>query len=471
MKAKKTIAVLILAAALVLCSVPVSAQHYWNNSMKFTATYGTVKIDGKIDPGEWDGTMAIDIKLNGDPLDAKGNVNYQGEWADGDRKDSDFSGIYKTKWDENYIYFLEDRNDDYVCLFGEAAQAYLADGTLIFTQVDSADGTVNPDGVSVHVFYTVGKDGKIGGDLQARICNIEEGSRETIDIPGGLISSTLKDGGFIIEVAVPWSFYTAYVPNFKGPAAGQKMGFSYVVHDNDTDDPAWIKQFCYAVDNDNMGDVPGGYDFGGWGVMELIAKNSIASKAKVTASSEFAERYGASKCVHEGEAIHESGEEWASAGEQNPWIKFEYASPVWVNKIIVSDRANLQDHSKVAKLTFSDGSSLTTPELDNAGEPCVLEFEPKNITWVQFDVTEWGDGANNGFGRISIYETDAPVADVPAADVPQADSGTPEPPAATEAAPPTPPAAAPTGDGMVLAFVGLAVLALLALKAKNKIRL
>jgi len=61
------------------------------------------------------------------------------------------------------------------------------------------------------------------------------------------------------------------VPDFKGPSAGDLLGWSYVVHDSDDDSPGFIKQFCYAVDNDNLGDVPGGYDFGGWGTLELMA--------------------------------------------------------------------------------------------------------------------------------------------------------------------------------------------------------
>ncbi|MCL2813018.1 MAG: hypothetical protein FWD23_00305 [Oscillospiraceae bacterium] len=471
MKTKKILTALVLTMALILCSVPVSAEHYWNNSMMFRAAYGTVTVDGKIDPGEWDDTMAIDIKLNNDPLYASENINYQGEWAE-DRSDSDFSGTYKIKWDDKYIYFLEDRNDDYVNLFGDGEQPYMTDGTLIFTQIDNYDGSLNPDGISIHAFYTVGKDGKIGGDLKARVCNMEEGSRETVDIPGGLVASTLKTGGFIIEVAIPWAFYTSYVPDFKAPAAGDKLGLSYVVHDNDTDDPAFIKQLCYAIDNENLGDVPGGYDFGGWGVVELISKNNITHKASLSASSEYAERYGAVKCVHEGEAVHETGYEWASASELNPWIKFDYASPVWINKIIISDRANATDYSKIATLTFSDGSSIVTPELDDGGEPYTIEFEAKNITWVKFDVTEEGDGSlNNGFGRISIYEADAPAApEAPAeqeqppqaADTPEA---APAEQPATEA--PTPPAAAQTGDGM-LAFIALALVALAALKFKNK---
>jgi len=264
---KKFLTALFLAAIIVLFSASVSAEHYWNNDIKFYAAYGTVEING--DGNGWDDAPAIEMKLNGDPMYAKDFMVYQGGWDD-DRADSDYSGTYKVKWDENYLYFLEDRNDDVVNLSGDAMEPYLTDGTLVFTQVDSADGKMNPDGISVHAFYAVGNgNGAIGGDLRARVCNMEEGSRETVEIPGGKVASTLKSGGFIIEVAIPWSFYSSLVPNFKGPSAGDILGWSYVVHDNDDDSPGFVKQFCYAIDG--QGDVPGGYDFGGWGVLELMA--------------------------------------------------------------------------------------------------------------------------------------------------------------------------------------------------------
>ena len=265
---KKNLTALVLAVLIVLCSTTVFAEHYWNNDIKFSASNGTVNVDGKIDSGEWDDAPAIDMKLNGDSLDAKGFVAYQGEW-EGDRADSDYSATYKIKWDDKYIYFLEDRNDDVVNLSGDGNEPYLTDGVLIFTQVDSADGKMNPQGISVHAFYTVGNgSGAIGGDLKARVCNMEDGSRETIDIPDSKIVSTLKAGGYIVELAIPWSFYTGLVSSFKAPAAGDILGLSYVVHDSDSDSTGYVKQFCYATDADG---VPGGYDFGGWGSLELLA--------------------------------------------------------------------------------------------------------------------------------------------------------------------------------------------------------
>ena len=270
---KRFLLALSLAVCVVLSSTAVFAEHYWNDSMKFTAAYGSVTIDGVIGAGEWDDAQAIVVTMD-HPYVAEDKMVFQGDW---DGFDSAGPYTYKIKWDEDYIYFLEDRDDAHVSLFGDGEMPWLTDGSLIFTQIDSPDGSMNPEGVSVHIFYSVGNGrDAIGGDLRARICNMEEGSRETIEVPGGKIVTALRANGFIAEVAVPWSLYKTYVPNFTGPQAGMLMGLSYVIDDSSTDDVAFEKQILFPIDNANIGDVPGGYDFGGWGVLELLAAPVVA---------------------------------------------------------------------------------------------------------------------------------------------------------------------------------------------------
>ena len=261
---KKIIVTLLLATLLVVMSVPAFATSYWNDGMKFSASYGTVNIDGTVSAGEWDDAAAIEMRLNNDPLAASGNINYQGSWEGDGRKDSDYQGTYKIQYDDKYIYFLEIRKDDKVNLGADANEPWTTDGILIFTQIPDADPSVNPDGYSQHIFFTA------NGSLKVRVCNMADGSRETVDIDGGLISAKTTSDGYIVEVAVPWAMYTKYTPNFKGVKAGDIMGISFVVHDNDQDATGYEKQFCYAIDNDMLGDVPGGYDFGGWATFELL---------------------------------------------------------------------------------------------------------------------------------------------------------------------------------------------------------
>ena len=210
--------------------------------------------------------------------------------------------------------------------------------------------------------------------------------------------------------------------------------------------------------------------FGMTSISVLGAGANITGDATITTSSDYNEDYAGITCVHEGIAEHDQGTEWASAGELNPWIKFEYASDVWIGKIILCDRSNTTDYSKIVTITFSDGSSIVTPELDDYGDPYTVEFDPKNVTWVQFDVTEAGEiSLNNGLGRVSIYDADAPAAPEPEPE--------PEPVAAVEEAPapvvvaPAPVVAAPqTSDSSVMMLVASLLLVGTGVVTFNKLR-
>ena len=135
--------------------------------------------------------------------------------------------------------------------------------------------------------------------------------------------------------------------------------------------------------------------------------SNISHLATITASSYFNEDYAPHWAAHEEEAVHEIQTEWASAGESYPWIRFEYDEPVWIDRIVIADRANLADWAIMVNITFSDGSSIEAGELENDGYPYTVTFEPKQITWVQIDVTE-SEGPNIGFGRVSIHVAEAP---------------------------------------------------------------
>lgn len=271
---KKVIFIFMAIIGTFVMMISSSAAHYWNNDIRFTAAYGTIKVDGTVDAGEWDDAEAIEMKLVGDTLAAKGFVNYQGGWeAEANRKTTDYQGTYKIKWDENYIYFLEIRIDDKVNLNGNATAPWTTDGTLIFVQAPDDNAATNPDGVVQNLFYSVGKDGKIGGDMKVRVGKISTKTQEIVDIAGGSIASTQTSNGFIVEFAVPWSMFKSQVSGFTGVKAGDIMGISYVVHDSDNvGATGYEKQFCYAVDNAMLGTMPVNYDYGGWGTLELLAQ-------------------------------------------------------------------------------------------------------------------------------------------------------------------------------------------------------
>lgn len=274
---KKFIVVSLIFMLVSIMSIPVFAIEHWSSNVTVYGAEGTVNIDGKADADEWDDAPEIKTTLEDDPLEKSGYVIYQGGW-EADRTAADMSATFKVKWDYDYFYFLEIRKDDVVNLNGNAQEPYLTDGVLVFLQVADDDDARNPDGYSHHIFYTVGKDGAAGGDVMVRICDEAGGGRETVAAAGAKIATTVTNDGYIAEIAFPWSVFQDKVPAYKGPAAGDQIGFSLVVHDNDDkDSTGFTKQYCWAYIPEII--PAGGYDFGGWGILELLAAPEIVTEA------------------------------------------------------------------------------------------------------------------------------------------------------------------------------------------------
>jgi hypothetical protein len=280
MSMKKILVVSLVFILVSLMSLQVLAAEHWNSNVTVYGAEGAVNIDGKIDAGEWDDATAIPTTLVDDPLEKSGYVIYQGGW-EADRVATDFSAEYKVKWDKDYLYFLEVRKDDVVNLNGNGVEPYFTDGVLVFLQIADDDNPINPDGYSHHIFYSVGNEGAVGGSVMVRICDEAANGRETVEAKGAKISTALTGDGYIAEIAFPWSVFQEKVTDYKGPAAGDNIGFSLVVHDNDDkDSTGFVKQFCWAYMPDNI--PAGGYDFGGWGVLQLNAAPVVVTEAPVT---------------------------------------------------------------------------------------------------------------------------------------------------------------------------------------------
>ena len=65
-----------------------------------------------------------------------------------------------------------------------------------------------------------------------------------------------------------------------------------------------------------------------------------------------------------GGSPNHDGFEWASQGEQNPWIKLNWPAPQAVNRMVLHDRPNPNDRAPGGVLSFSDGSRDETTPLD-----------------------------------------------------------------------------------------------------------
>nr|WP_246406479.1 discoidin domain-containing protein [Modestobacter versicolor] len=121
------------------------------------------------------------------------------------------------------------------------------------------------------------------------------------------------------------------------------------------------------------------------------ATTNVARSATVTASSQnSATGQLASKAVDgvvDGyPGVHTA--EWATQGiGAGSWLQLGWASPVRVGRVVLHDRPNPNDQVTGATITFSDGTSVTVPVLDNAGGAVTVTFPARSTSTLRVTIT------------------------------------------------------------------------------------
>jgi hypothetical protein len=94
----------------------------------------------------------------------------------------------------------------------------------------------------------------------------------------------------------------------------------------------------------------------------------------------------------------EINNEWnVKPGTPKTWIKLTWPKAIKAKRILLYDRPNPDDQVVAGKLKFSDGSSLDVGTLPNDGKtPLNLTFPEKEITWVQFEMTQGSPTTKSG---------------------------------------------------------------------------
>jgi len=135
---------------------------------------------------------------------------------------------------------------------------------------------------------------------------------------------------------------------------------------------------------------------------------NIASQATVTASSQnTATNQQAAKAV-DGVVDGYPGDstrEWATVGEAaGAWIQLNWSTPYKINQVVLHDRPNLVDQITGATLIFSDGTTVTTGVLDNAGAGLVINVNQIVTSSLRVVVTTVsGTTVNIGLSELEVY--------------------------------------------------------------------
>lgn len=97
--------------------------------------------------------------------------------------------------------------------------------------------------------------------------------------------------------------------------------------------------------------------------------------------------------------------EWATVnGLAGSWLELNWTTAYQVNQVVLYDRPNTSDQITSATLTFSNGSTVTTGALDNAGAKVVVNLTPVTTNRVRITATTVsGTTRNVGLSEVEVY--------------------------------------------------------------------
>lgn len=135
---------------------------------------------------------------------------------------------------------------------------------------------------------------------------------------------------------------------------------------------------------------------------------NIAPLARASASSSIDADHGAAKAIDGVIRVPGKGE-WVSASTETfwgqidyPWIQLDWERPVNIDKVILYDRPSMNAHIAGGVLHFSDGTKINVWGMANDGTPKEVEFEPREVEWIRFEVTD-AAGTQVGLSEIEVF--------------------------------------------------------------------
>ncbi|HSL35295.1 MAG TPA: hypothetical protein VK883_00590 [Arthrobacter sp.] len=136
--------------------------------------------------------------------------------------------------------------------------------------------------------------------------------------------------------------------------------------------------------------------------------SNVAASASVTASSQnTTSGQTAVKAVDGVIAGYpvDSTREWATVGgKAGSYLNLAFPAAVTLNRVVLYDRPNSNDQVTGGTLTFSDGSTVAVPALDNAGQATTISFTGRATTSVRLTVTTVsGTTRNVGLAEFQAY--------------------------------------------------------------------
>lgn len=144
------------------------------------------------------------------------------------------------------------------------------------------------------------------------------------------------------------------------------------------------------------------------GTLISAPKGNVAPLAKVSVSNSLNDKCAGENLI-DGKIMYHNSGEWACKGFVTswgelymPWVQLDWTQELSIDRVVLYDRASMNEHLSGGTLLFSDGSQLSVTAIPNDGSPKSLQFNPKRVKWVRFQATD-GAGKNIGLSEIEVF--------------------------------------------------------------------
>lgn len=143
-------------------------------------------------------------------------------------------------------------------------------------------------------------------------------------------------------------------------------------------------------------------------IATMAAGYNIAPQAKVTASTTLGPEFTPENITDGIIGVFNKGE-WACEGVRTswghlrlPWIQLDWDQPQYIRRMVIYDRARMDEHTAGVLLSFSDGSEIQVNIIPNDGTAKNVEFETKKVKWVKITALD-GDGKDLGLSEVEVF--------------------------------------------------------------------
>ena len=180
-----------------------------------------IVVDGVIDDAAWASAGAVEVSNESVDVAAFGTV-----WG-AQSSPADLTSTFRAVWDDEALYISEERTDDVVSFTESGEALYLSDAIMVF--LDTANdktGAIYGDGD----YAVLATPSDPDGESHVYLREGHDTGADTIVLPGARIAADIRDDGYTLELAIPWS---ALSVTELTPGIGTEYGFSLLSTDND----------------------------------------------------------------------------------------------------------------------------------------------------------------------------------------------------------------------------------------------